>query len=162
VRPFAALAALSFAGGALCTFWLPGILPSMLLPDVPFLAVVYAGLHVAGPAGLAAAAAAALAREVSSSAPPWSLFCSTLALYVILRETGARLFLRMEPVVLLVAALLLLAESLGVCLLLSLRGSLHLSPLWGAGEAVRIAWTALAAAPLFSFLDRLLRGGGRP
>jgi hypothetical protein len=162
VRAFLALAALAFGGGAACTYWLSGILPAMLLPDVPFLAAVYAGLRVAGPAGLAAAAAAALAREVFTSAPPFSLFCSTLAIYVLLRETGTRLFIRLEPAALVVAAVLLLAESLGVSLLMYLGGALHLSPLWGAAEAVRISWTSLAAAPLFAFLDARLRGIERP
>ena len=162
MRFLLSLSALAFGGGALCTYWLSGILPAMLVPDAPFLALVYAGLRVPGPAGFAAAVAASLARETFSSAPPWSLFCSSLALYVILRETGSRLFLRVEPVVLLVTAGLLVAESLGISLLLELRGALHVGPLWWAAEGVRIAWTSLAAAPLFSFLDDRLREGDLP
>jgi hypothetical protein len=44
---------------------------------------------------------------------------------------------------------LLAAESFSVVLLLSLSGARPFSLLWGAQEAVRIAWTSLIAVPLF-------------
>jgi len=44
---------------------------------------------------------------------------------------------------------LLAAESFSVVLLLSLSGARPFSFLWGAQEAIRIAWTSLIAVPFF-------------
>jgi hypothetical protein len=46
-------------------------------------------------------------------------------------------------------ASLLLAESVSVVLLLHLAGARPFSVLWGAQEAVRIAWTSLVAIPIY-------------
>ena len=46
MRHFLALLALSYLGAALCVWWLSGFIPWFLLPDFPFLAIVFAGLTV--------------------------------------------------------------------------------------------------------------------
>jgi len=72
-----------------------------------------------------------------------------MALYVAAREIGRRFLLRDEPSLLVAVGSLLVVESLSVVLLLSLAGARPFSLLWGAQEAVRIAWTSLIAVPLF-------------
>jgi hypothetical protein len=143
------LLALSYLGASLCVWWLSGFVPWFLLPDLPFLAIVFSGLFVQGIAGFACALPPALFREITASAPSWSMFLGSMALYFASREIGRRFLLRSEPSLLSAVVLLLAAESLSVVLLLSLAGARSFSFLWGAQEAVRIAWTSLIAVPLF-------------
>jgi hypothetical protein len=152
VRYFLALLALSYAGTSANVWILAGLLPEYLLPDFSFLAIAYAGLFVPGPAGFTAALLAAFFREVTVVGPPWSFFLASLALYFFTREISLHIFLRTEGLVLAVVAALLLAESLSVGLLLHLTGAHPFSLLWGAQEAVRIAWTSLLAVPIFTRL----------
>ncbi|HZW36998.1 MAG: hypothetical protein ACM319_07445 [Deltaproteobacteria bacterium] len=153
MRQFLVLLAASYAGVAASVWWLSGYVPWFLLPDVPFLAIVYAGLFLGGPAGLLAAIPSAVFREVTVSAPPWTFFLSSMALYFVSREIALRLFVRAEYYILTVVVGLLLAESLSVVLLMLLSGSRPFSLLWGAEEAVRIAWTGLLAVPLYMDLS---------
>jgi hypothetical protein len=143
------LLALSYLGASLCVWWLSGFVPWFLLPDLPFLAIVFSGLFVQGIAGFVCALPPALFREITASAPSWSMFLGSMALYFASREIGRRFLLRSEPSLLSAVVLLLAAESLSVVLLLSLAGAHSFSFLWGAQEAVRIAWTSLIAVPLF-------------
>lgn len=143
------LLALSYLGASLCVWWLSGFVPWFLLPDLPFLAIVFSGLFVQGIAGFVCALPPALFREITASAPSWSMFLGSMALYFASREIGRRFLLRSEPSLLSAVVLLLAAESLSVVLLLSLAGARSFSFLWGAQEAVRIAWTSLIAVPLF-------------
>jgi hypothetical protein len=143
------LLALSYLGASLCVWWLSGFIPWFLLPDLPFLAIVFSGLFVQGIAGFVCALPPALFREITASAPSWSMFLGSMALYFASREIGRRFLLRSEPSLLSAVVLLLAAESLSVVLLLSLAGARSFSLLWGAQEAVRIAWTSLIAVPLF-------------
>jgi hypothetical protein len=143
------LLALSYLGASLCVWWLSGFVPWFLLPDLPFLAIVFSGLFVQGIAGFVCALPPALFREITASAPSWSMFLGSMALYFASREIGRRFLLRSEPSLLSAVVLLLAAESLSVVLLLSLAGTRSFSFLWGAQEAVRIAWTSLIAVPLF-------------
>jgi len=143
------LLALSYLGASLCVWWLSGFVPWFLLPDLPFLAIVFSGLFVQGIAGFVCALPPALFREITASAPSWSMFLGSMALYFASREIGRRFLLRSEPSLLSAVVLLLAAESLSVVLLLSLAGARAFSFLWGAQEAVRIAWTSLIAVPLF-------------
>jgi hypothetical protein len=143
------LLALSYLGASLCVWWLSGFIPWFLLPDLPFLAIVFSGLFVQGIAGFVCALPPALFREITASAPSWSMFLGSMALYFASREIGRRFLLRSEPSLLSAVVLLLAAESLSVVLLLSLAGARSFSFLWGAQEAVRIAWTSLIAVPLF-------------
>lgn len=152
MRYFLALLALSYAGTAANVWILSGLLPGYLLPDFSFLAIAYAGLFVPGAAGFLAALPAAFFREVTAVGPPWSFFFASLALYFFTREISRRIFLRTEILVLAIVAALLLTESLSVGLLLHLTGAHPFSLLWGAQEAVRIAWTSLLAVPLFTWL----------
>lgn len=153
MRYFLALLALSYAGTSANVWILSGLLPGYLIPDFSFLAIVYAGLFVPGAAGFLAALPAAFFREVTAAGPPWSFFFASLALYFFTRELGRRIFLRTDILVLAFLAALLLTESLSVGLLLHMTGASHpFSPLWGAQEAVRIAWTSLVAVPLFTWL----------
>jgi hypothetical protein len=149
LKHFLALLALSYLGVALCVWTLSGFIPWFLLPDFPFLAIVFAGLFVPGVTGFLCALPPALFREITTSAPSWSMFLGSMALYFAAREIGRRFLLRDEPSLLAAVASLLVAESLSVVLLLSLAGARPFSPLWGAQEAIRIAWTSLIAVPLF-------------
>jgi hypothetical protein len=149
VKHFLVLFALSYLGASLCVWWLSGFIPWFLLPDFPFLAVVFSGLFVPGVAGFLCALPPALFREITASAPSWSMFLGSMALYFASREIGRRFHLRGEPSLLSAVVFLLAAESFSVVLLLSLSGARPLSLLWGAQEAVRIAWTSLVAVPLF-------------
>ena len=147
------LIAASFVGTALNVWWLSGFLPGFLLPDFAFLAVVYAGLFVDGPLGFLAALAAALFREATVPAPPWTFFLSSLSLYFLAREVGLRLFVRAESFVLATTLSLLVLESATMAALSLLAGSNPFSLVWCAEEAVRVAWTSLAAVPLFMDLS---------
>jgi len=149
VRHFLALLSLSYLGAAFCVWWLSGYVPWFLLPDFPFLAIVFAGLFVPGISGFLCVLPPAVFREITASAPSWSMFLGSLALYFATREVGRRLFLRTEPHLLSVVVSLLLAESLSIVLLLHLAGVRPFTLLWGAQEAVRIAWTSLVGVPLF-------------
>jgi len=149
VRPLLVLLALSFAGTAANVWLLSGVVPWFLLPDVSFLVIVYAGLFLSGPLGFVAALPPALFREVTILGPPGSFFLASLAVYFAASEIGRRLFLRSEIFILLIVAGLLAAESASVTLLLVLEGGQSVSALWGAEEAVRIAWTALLGVFLF-------------
>ncbi len=151
MRPLLVLLALSFAGTAMNVWLLSGFLPWFLLPDFSFLAIVYSGLFLPGPLGLLVALPPALFREVTISGPPGSFFLASIAVYFAASEIGRRIFLRAEIFILLVVAGLLAAESLSVVLLLVLEGGNPFSFLWGAEEAVRIAWTSLIA--VFLFMD---------
>ena len=153
MRQFLVLLAVSYAGAAAGVWWLSGFVPWFLLPDFPFLAIVFAGLFIGGPAGFLAAIPPALFREVTVSAPPWTFFLSSMALYFVSREIGLRLFVRAEYFILSVVVSLLLTESLSVVVLMLLAGSRPFSFLWGAEEAVRIAWTGLLAVPLYMDLS---------
>lgn len=149
MRHFLALLALSYLGAALCVWWFSGFIPWFLLPDFPFLAIVFAGLFVPGIGGFLCALPPAVFREVTTSAPSWSMFLGSIALYFASREVGRRFFLRAEPHLLAAVASLLLVESVSIVLLLHLAGARPFSFLWGAQEAVRIAWTSLVAIPIF-------------
>ncbi len=149
MRHFLVLFALSYLGASLSVWGFSWFVPWFLLPDVPFLAIVFAGLFVPGIAGFLCAVPPALFREIATSAPSWSMFLGSMALYFASREVGRRFLLRAEPSLLTAVASLLAAESLSVVLLLSLYGARPFSFLWGAQEAVRIAWTSLIAVPLF-------------
>lgn len=149
MRHFLALLALSFAGTSVNVWVLSGVLPGFLLPDFPFLAIVYAGLFVPGPAGFLAALPAAFFREVTAGGPPWSFFFASVALYFFTREISLRIFVRAESLVLAVTAALLLIESISIGVLLHVTSAHPFSLLWGAQEAVRIAWTSILAVFLF-------------
>jgi hypothetical protein len=149
LKHFLVLFALSYLGVSLCVWWLSGFVPWFLLPDFPFLAIVFAGLFVPGVAGFLCVLPPALFREITASAPPWSMFLGSMALYFASREIGRRFLLRSEPSLLSAVVSLMAAESFSVALLLSLSGARPFSFLWGAQEAVRIAWTSLIAVPLF-------------
>ena len=140
---------MSYMGASLCVWWLSGFVPWFLLPDFPFLAIVFSGLFVPGIAGFLCALPPALFREITMAAPSWTMFLGSLALYFASREIGRRFLLRNEPSLLSAVVSLLAAESFSVVLLLSLAGAHPFSFLWGAQEAVRIAWTSLIAVPLF-------------
>ena len=149
MRHFLVLFAISYLGASLCVWFLAGFIPWFLLPDFPFLAVVFSGFFVPGFAGFLCALPPALFREITASAPSWSMFLGSMALYFASREIGRRLLLRNEPSLLSAVVSLLAAESFSVVLLLSLSGARPFSLLWGAQEAVRIAGTSLIAVPLF-------------
>ena len=149
MKQFLVLFSLAFLGVSLCVWWLSGFIPWFLLPDFPFLAVVYSGLFVPGVAGFLCALPPAIFREITASAPSWSMFLGSMALYFASREIGRRFLLRNEPSLLSAVVSLLAAESFSVVLLLSLSGARPFSILWGAQEAVRIAWTSLIAVPVF-------------
>jgi hypothetical protein len=149
LRYFLVLFGLSYLGASVCVWWLSGFVPWFLLPDFPFLAVVFSGLFVPGIAGFLCALPPALFREITAAAPSWSMFLGSMALYFASREIGRRFLLRSEPSLLSAVVSLLAAESFSVVLLLSLSGARSFSFLWGAQEAVRIAWTSLIAVPLF-------------
>ncbi|MGB3399535.1 MAG: hypothetical protein WBA34_05120 [Candidatus Deferrimicrobiaceae bacterium] len=151
MRPLLVLLALSFAGSAMNVWLLSGFLPWFLLPDFSFLAIVYSGLFLPGPLGLLVALPPALFREVTISGPPGSFFLASIAVYFAASEIGRRIFVRAEIFILLIVGGLLAAESLSVVLLLVLEGGNPFSFLWGAEEAVRIAWTSLLA--VFLFMD---------
>jgi len=153
LKQFLVLFSLAFLGASLCVWWLSGFIPWFLLPDFPFLAVVYSGLFVPGVAGFLCALPPALFREITTSAPSWSMFLGSMALYFASREIGRRFLLRNEPSLLSAVVSLLAAESFSVVLLLSLSGARPFSILWGAQEAVRIAWTSLIAVPVFRDLS---------
>jgi len=149
LKHFLVLFSASYLGASLCVWWLSGFAPWFLLPDFPFLAIVFSGLFVPGIAGFLCALPPALFREITTSAPSWSMLLGSMALYFASREVGRRFLLRNEPSVLSAVASLLAAESFSVVLLLFLLGARPFSLLWGAQEAVRIAWTSLIAVPLF-------------
>ncbi|MBI5419266.1 MAG: hypothetical protein HZA60_04190 [Deltaproteobacteria bacterium] len=158
MRHFLVLLAASYAGAAAGVWWFSGFVPWFLLPDFPFLSIVFAGLFLPGPMGFLAAIPPALFREITSSAPPWTFFLASLALYFVSREIALRLFVRVEYYILATVVSLLLAESLSIVGLMLLAGSRPFSFLWGAQEAVRIAWTGLLAVPLFMDLSMRWRG----
>ena len=149
MRYFLALLSMSYLGAAVCVWGLSGFVPWFLLPDFPFLSIVFAGLFVPGLTGFLCALPPALFREITTSAPSWSMFLGSMALYFAAREIGRRFLLRDEPSLLATVVSLLATESLSVVLLLTLAGANPFSFLWGAQEAVRIAWTSLIAVPLF-------------
>jgi len=153
VKLFLAVLLGSFAGTALNVWWLSGFIPWFLLPDFSFMAIVFSGLFLAGPAGFLAALGPALFREMTVSAPPWTFFFGSMALYFLAREVGLRMFIRAESFILAVVAGLLLLESVSIVVLLLTDGSRPFSILWGAQEAVRIAWTSLLAVPIFMDLS---------
>jgi hypothetical protein len=149
MRYFLALVAMSYLGASLCIWGLSGTVPWFLLPDFPFLSIVFAGLFVQGPLGLLCALPPALIREITTSGPSWSMFLGSIALYFAAREIGCRFLLRDEPSILAAVVSLMAAESLSIVLLLAMSGAFPFSWLWGAQETVRIAWTSLIAVPLF-------------
>jgi len=157
LRYFLALLSLSYLGAAFSVWVLSGIVPWFLLPDFPFLSIVFAGMFVPGMTGFLCALPPALFREVTTSGPSWSMFLGSVALYFAAREIGRRFLLRDEPSILAAVVSLLAGESLSVILLLSLAGAHPFSLLWGAQEAVRIAWTSLIAVPLFLDLSNRWR-----
>ncbi len=146
---------MSYLGASVCVWWLSGFVPWFLLPDFPFLAIVFSGLFVSGIGGFLCALPPALFREITASGPSWSMFLGSMALYFGSREIGRRFLLRNEATLLSAVVSLLAIESFSVVLLLSLAGARPFSILWGAQEAVRIAWTSLIAVPLF--LDLSMR-----
>lgn len=153
MREVLILIVFSYAGAAACAWWFSGFVPRFLLPDFPFLSIVYAGLFISGPIGLLTSVLPALFREVTVSAPPLTFFLSSIALYFASREIGLRIFLRSEPFILTVVVSLLLLESVSVVSLMLLAGSRPFSFMWAAQETVRIAWTGLVAVPLFMELS---------
>ena len=155
MRHFLVLFGISYLGASLCVWWLSGFVPWFLLPDFPFLAIVFSGLFVSGIGGFLCALPPALFREITASGPSWSMFLGSMALYFGSREIGRRFLLRNEATLLSAVVSLLAIESFSVVLLLTLAGARPFSFLWGAQEAVRIAWTSLIAVPLF--LDLSMR-----
>jgi cell shape-determining protein MreD len=153
MRPLIVLVSVSFLGAAAGALWLSGFLPWFLIPDFPFLSIVYAGLFLPPTVGILAAVPAAIIREVTLSAPPYSLFMASLALYFASREIGMRLFIRAESFILLTVVGLLLAETFSIMFLVTASGSRPFTFLWGVEEAVRVAWTGLLAVPLFMDLS---------
>jgi len=153
LRYFLALLSLSYLGAALCIWGLSGMVPWFLLPDFPFLSIVFAGLFVPGPVGFLSALFPALIREITTSAPSWSIFLGSMALYFAAREIGCRFLLRDEPSLLAAVVSCMAVESLSMIVLLAMSGSRPFTFLWGAQEAVRIAWTSLIAVPLFMDLS---------
>ena len=151
MRPFLVLLAIAFAGSALNVWLLSGFLPWFLLPDFSFLAIVYSGLFLSGPLGFLVALPPALFREMTISGPPGSFFLGSMAVYFVASDIGRRIFIRAEIFILLIVGGLLAAESISVVLLLVLEGGNPFSFLWGAEEAVRVAWTSLLA--VFLFMD---------
>lgn len=151
MRPLLVVLGLSFAGTAANVWLLSAHLPWFLLPDFSFLAIVYSGLFLSGPLGLLVVLPSALFREVTISGPPGSFFLASLAAYFAASEIGRRVFLRAEIYILLVVAGFLAIESASVAALLLVEGGNPFSVLWGAEEAVRIAWTSLLA--VFLFMD---------
>lgn len=158
MRPFFSLIAIAFVGTAGNVWLLSGLLPWFLLPDFSFLAIVYAGLFFPGTPGILASLLPAFFREVTTGAPPGSIFFASLGLYFLAREIGLRVFLRSEFLLLAVVGSLLLAESLSVVLLMQASGAHPFSLLWGCKEGVRIAWTSLVA--VFLFMDLSSRSQG--
>ena len=122
MKLFLVLFGLSYLGASLCVWWLSGFIPWFLLPDFPFLAIVFSGLFVPGVAGFLCALPPALFREITASAPSWSMFLGSVALYFASREIGRRFLLRSEPSLLTAVVSLLAAESFSVVLLLYLYG----------------------------------------
>lgn len=158
IRHALALVGATFAGASVSIWLLSGFVPWFLLPDVPFLAIVYAGLFLPGPAGFFCALAIAFLREILTSAPSWSFFLSSIALYFFTREISARLFVRAEAIVLATVGILMAAESLSLSVLVTLAGGRPFRFLWLGEEAVRIAWTSLLAVPVFlGFSARWMR-----
>ena len=155
MRHFLVLVGISYLGASLCVWWLSGFVPWFLLPDFPFLAIVFSGLFVSGIGGFLCALPPALFREITAAGPSWSMFLGSMALYFGSREIGRRFLLRNEATLLSAVVSLLAIESFSVVLLLTLAGARPFSFLWGAQEAVRIAWTSLIAVPLF--LDLSMR-----
>ncbi len=153
VRHFLVLVAASYAGAAAGVWWLSGFVPWFLLPDMSFLSIVFAGLFLPGPIGFLTAIPVAVFREVTVSAPPWTFFLASMALYFFSREIGMRIFLRTEYFILVIVVGLLVAESFSLVVLMMLSGSRSFSALWGIQEAVRIAWTGLLAVPLYMDLS---------
>ncbi len=153
MKHFLVLLAASYAGVAASVWWLSGFVPRFLLPDLPFLSIVYAGLFLQGPIGFLAAIPPAIFREVSGSAPPWTIFLASMALYYFAREIGERLLLRTEYFILLIVMGLLLAESVSLVVLMRVSGSPAFSLLWMMQEAVRITWTGLIAVPFYNDLS---------
>ncbi len=153
MRAALGLVAIAYAGIALNVWCLSGFVPWFLLPDFGFLAIVYAGLFIAGPSGFLAALLTALFRETTMSAPPLTFLLSSLSLYFFTREIGCRLFLRAEPFILATVVGMLMVESLSVALLLVFTGARPFTVFWLAEEAVRIAWTALIAVPAYMYLS---------
>ncbi len=151
MRPFFTLIAIAFAGTAGTVWILSGLLPGYLLPDISFLAIVYAGLFFPGALGFLAALPPAFFREVTIGAPPGSIFFASLGFYFLAREIGLRIFFRSEFLVLAIVAALLAVESVSIMLLMWGSGAHAFSLLWGCKEAVRIAWTSLIA--VFLFMD---------
>ncbi len=70
MRYFLALLSLSYLGASLCIWGLSRMVPWFLLPDFPFLSIVFAGLFVSGPVGFLCALLPALIREITTSALP--------------------------------------------------------------------------------------------
>ncbi len=153
LKPALGLVAIAYAGIAMNVWCLSGIVPWFLLPDFGFLAIVYSGLFIAGPAGFLSALLTALFRETTMSAPPLTFLLSSLALYFFTREIGCRLFLRAEPFILATVVGMLVIESASVFLLLVFTGARPFTLLWFAEEAVRIAWTSLIAVPAYMYLS---------
>jgi hypothetical protein len=153
VRHFLVLIALSYVGVAASVWWLSGLVPRFLLPDFPFIAIVFAGLFIHGPLGFFASIPPAIFREITVSSPPWTFFISSMALYFASREIGMRFFLRAEHFILAVVTGLLLVESISIASLMLLSGSRPFSFIWAAQEAVRIAWTGLLAVPIYMDLS---------
>lgn len=153
MRSALGLVLIAYSGIALNVWCLSGFVPWFLLPDFGFLAIVYAGLFITGPAGFLAALLTALFRETTMSAPPLTFLLSSVAVYFFTREIGCRLFLRAEPFILATVVGMLAAESLSVVILLAFTGARPFAPLWFAEEAVRIAWTGLVAVPAYMYLS---------
>lgn len=145
------LLALSFAGTAMNVWLFSGLLPWFLLPDFSFLAIVYSGLFLPGPLGFLSALPHAVFREVTITGPSGSFFLASMAVYFVASDIGRRFFLRAEIFILLIVAGLLAAETVSVAVLLVLEKGNPFSLLWGAEEAVRIAWTSLVG--VFLFMD---------
>lgn len=153
MRQVLVLLAASFGGTSLSVWCLSGIVPWFLIPDFSFLAIVFAGLFIPGPLGLLAAVPPAMFRELTTSAPPWSMFLASMSLYFLAREVSLRLFIRAESFIVSTTAVLLLLESVSMVILSLLVGSRSFPALWVAKEGIRVAWTSLVAVPLFMDLS---------
>ena len=140
-------------GASLCVWGFSTVAPWFLLPDLPFLSIVYAGMFIQGPLGFLCALGPALIREVTSSGPPWSIFLGSMAIYLASNGISRRFMLRDEYSLLAAVSSLMAVESLTIVVLLKLAGAQSFGVFWGAQEAVRIAWTSLIAIPLFMHLS---------
>ncbi len=161
MRYFLALLSLSYLGAALCIWGLSGMVPWFLLPDFPFLSIVFAGLFVPGPVGFLCAVFPALIREITTSAPSWSIFLGSMALYFAAREIGCRFLLRDEPSLLAAVVSCMAVESLSMIVLLAMSGARPFYlPVGGAGSGPDRVDLPYRRSPVHGPLEPVAPGAG--